>query len=362
MSIERLEHTTFLVTCGGGWESQAREEVQRLLPDCHARSLFMRGNVLATCALPQAEALELLAAAETEFIGRVIPLQVRCDIGKGPEYLQTLCEASDLLPGPDPQFTFKVKCERRGLHAWTSGQAARAVGLRLGDRTGAPADLEHPAQVVRVEVFQDLAFLGVCGAQSLLHKGIAKMRIWEPSTRPLNRAELKLREILQHHELTLPAEGRALDIGAAPGGWTKVLAEHMAQVVAVDPGELDPQVTQLPNVVHLRMRSEALLTLEDMGQFDVVTNDMNLHPAISAQILCDLVPLLRPSATAVLTVKFVNRHRRELVQEALDVLDAHFEGFRIGRVAHNAKETTIVARRKWCLSPSSPPRARRPAG
>jgi tRNA(Ser,Leu) C12 N-acetylase TAN1/23S rRNA U2552 (ribose-2'-O)-methylase RlmE/FtsJ len=346
MSIERLANTTFLVTCGGGWEPKAREEVMRMLPDGQARPLFMRGNVLATCALPEAEAMAILAAAETEFIGRVIPLQVRCDIGKGEEHLQTLCAASDLLPGPDPQLTFKARCERRGLHAWTSGQAANAVGRRVEERTGAPADLNDPAQVVRIEVFQDLAFLGVCRTEEILHKGIAKMRIWEPGTRPLNRAELKLHEILERHEITLPPEGRALDIGAAPGGWTKVLAEHMAEVVAVDPGELDPRVTELPNVVHLRMRSEALLTLEGLGQFDVVTNDMNLDPGVSARVLCDLVPVLRPGAIAVLTAKFVTRHRRELVQEALDALSEHFEDFRIGRVAHNAKETTIVARLK----------------
>ena len=344
MSIERLEHTTLLVTCGGGWEPRAREELLRLLPGCQAKPLFMRGNLLATCPSSEPEALRILAITDTQFIGRVIPLHVRCDIGKGEEHLHTLCEASDLLPGPDPQFTFKVKCERRGLHAWTSGQAARAVGLRLQERTGAPADLQDPAQVVRIEVFQDLAFLGVCRAEHLLHKGIANMRIWEPGTRPLNRAELKLREILQRHAVTLPAQGRALDVGAAPGGWTKVLAEHMAEVVAVDPGELDPRVQQLPNVIHLPMRSEALLTLEGLGQFDVITNDMNLSPALSARVLCDLAPLLRPGATAVLTVKFVNRHRRELVQAALEVLGEHFEDFRIGRVAHNAKETTIVAR------------------
>jgi tRNA(Ser,Leu) C12 N-acetylase TAN1/23S rRNA U2552 (ribose-2'-O)-methylase RlmE/FtsJ len=346
MSIERLENATFLITCGGGWEPKAREEVLRVLPVSQARPMFMRGNVLATCALPEAEALAILTAAETEFIGRAIPLQVRCDIGKGEEHLQTLCEASDLLPGPDPQFSFKAKCERRGQHAWTSGQAARVVGIRVEERTGAPADMQNPAQVVRIEVFQDLAFLGACRAQDILHKGIAKMRIWEPGTRPLNRAELKLREIIERHELALSPEGRALDIGAAPGGWTKVLAEHMAEVVAVDPGELDPRVTELPNVVHLRMRSEALLTLEGLGQFDVVTNDMNLDPGISARVLCDLVPILRPGAIAVLTAKFVSRHRRELVQEALDVLEEHFEDFRIGRVAHNAKETTIVARLK----------------
>ena len=73
---------------------------------------------------------------------------------------------------------------------------------------------------------------------------------------------------------------------------------------------------------------------------------MNMDPDKSAAVLCDLAPLLKPQGVAVLTVKFMTRRRRELVQSALDVLKRCYEPPRIGKVMHSARETTLVMRRK----------------
>lgn len=346
MTIKRLVKTTFLVTCAAGWEQRAKEELRAPLHASRVRSLFLRGNLLLTCENDFESALGVLADLETECVGRIVPLQVKCDIGKGPEHLETLASASDVLPGPSPEATFKAECNRRGTHEWTSRDASIAVGSRVGERTGAPFDIENPEQIVSIEVFQDIAFLGAAWADEILRKEITRMRKYAPGMRPINRAELKLREIIERFDLELPKDGRALDIGAAPGGWSKVLAEHVAEVVAVDPAELDERVLCLPNVRHLALKSEALLTMDDLGAFDVVTNDMNVDPHESARILCDLAPLVKPGGLGIMTVKFVTRRRRELVQAALDVLQECYEAPRVGRVPHNAKETTVVARRR----------------
>ena len=345
MSIERLAKTTFLVTSASGWEQRAKVEVSAPLTGAKGRAMFMRGNILLTCEDPPDAALSILGDVETEYVGRIIPLQAKCDIGKGPEHLDTLAAASDLLPGPDPEATFKAKCERRGDHQWASQEAEIAVGIRTAERTGAPVDFDAPQQIVAVQVFQDTAFLGVAWADEMLRKEITRMRKYAPGQRPLNRAELKLREVIERFKLDLAPDARALDVGAAPGGWSKVLAESVAEVVAVDPGELDERVLALPNVTHMRVRAETLLTAPDIGKFDIITDDMNMDPDASAQVLVDLAPLVKPGATGIMTVKFVTRRRRELTRAALDVLEQSYEDPRIGRVPHNAKETTVVVRR-----------------
>jgi len=345
MTALLLDKTTFLVTCASGWETRAKEELHRALRSAHARSLFLRGNLLMTCEESLDAAVAALAEADTECVGRIVPLQVQCEVSKDVSSPAALAAASDLLPGPVPEMSFKAVCDRRGAHDWTSGEACVAVGKHVELRTGSPADFESPQQVLSIEVFQDVAYLGVCRTDQLLRKSIRRMRRWAPGTRPLNRAELKLREVIDQFELELPAEGRALDIGASPGGWTKVLAEHLAEVVAVDPGELDPRVLELANVRHLSVRSEALLQIPDIGRFDIITNDMNMDPDKSADVLCELAELLKPGGIAVMTVKFVTVRRREHVQEALDRLGRCFADPRVARVPHNAMETTIVARK-----------------
>ena len=47
-----------------------------------------------------------------------------------------------------------------------------------------------------------------------------------------------------------------------------------------------------------------------------------------------------------MTIKFVTRRRREHIEEARDILAREYEGIRIQRVPHNAKETSAVMRRK----------------
>ena len=66
----------------------------------------------------------------------------------------------------------------------------------------------------------------------------------------------------------------AIDIGASPGGWTKVLSEWAGpagRVAAVDPAGVVASVTALPNVVSERFRltplQNCLFTPELQWQF-----------------------------------------------------------------------------------------------
>jgi 23S rRNA (cytidine2498-2'-O)-methyltransferase len=65
---------------------------------------------------------------------------------------------------------------------------------------------------------------------------------------PPSRAYLKLWEALTRFGHWPEAGDRCLDLGAAPGGWTWVLAERGAQVTAVDKAPLDPSVAAMPTV------------------------------------------------------------------------------------------------------------------
>ncbi len=44
--------------------------------------------------------------------------------------------------------------------------------------------------------------------------------------------------------------------GAAPGGWTMLLARFAKLVIAVDNADMSPEALKMPNVVHLRSLSQ----------------------------------------------------------------------------------------------------------
>jgi tRNA(Ser,Leu) C12 N-acetylase TAN1 len=332
----------FVVTTPAGLEPEARRELRRLLPGAGTRPLPLKGNILLLTDTDEAEAVALLAAAETLHVSRVVPVQRRVrastDVACFPEIAQAAAGIGRIEAGQ----RFLVRCDRRGRHAWQSRDLERAVAGELERLTEGVGDyLAQPEWLVRVEVYQDAAFVGVNSPANVLRKKLHRQRKYAPGQRPLNRAQWKIREALAAFHIEIEAEARVLDLGSAPGGWAAVLAEAAREVVAVDPADLDAQVAALPNVRHMQCTAAEAAAQEVLvGPFDLVTCDMNVDPGEAADAMCDLAPLLKPEAPAIMTVKYVTRQRRRHEQEARRRLSEQFEQVRFRRLPHNRLETT----------------------
>ena len=129
----------------------------------------------------------------------------------------------------------------------------------------------------------------------------------------------------------------AIDIGAAPGGWTHFLAESVVgtggHVIAMDPAKLDAEVIAHPRVTHIAARLEdgleqVRVTLNAQGADNgirIVTCDANFRPAVGARALLTVEPLLAEGALCVLTMKnFVGAEQpfRDDIVAALEQLAA----------------------------------------
>lgn len=103
-------------------------------------------------------------------------------------------------------------------------------------------------------------------------------RFAEDREGPPSRAYLKLWEGLTrlgHHPV--PGE-TCLDLGAAPGGWTWVIAKLGARVMAVDKAPLDPAIASLPGV---SCRQESAFGLDPRQEVPVdwLFSDIICYPA-----------------------------------------------------------------------------------
>jgi len=183
----------------------------------------------------------------------------------------------------------------------------------------------------------------ISSIDEIITKEIKVFKKYKSGERPLTRAEHKIREAIRTFNLEVKRDFRVLDLGAAPGGWTKVLAGLANTVVAVDPAELDPSVETLPNVVHLKCKAEEIPS--DIEVFDLIVNDMNLDSARSAKIMVNLARLLKKDSAALMTIKFVTRNRKKHLSQALEILKAEYKDFRVKRLPHNRYETTIFMRK-----------------
>jgi len=334
--------SSFVVTVPSGFEPEAKREIRSLIPDSRVRILFFKGNLLVKTSLEEAEAVRKLRDSETLYVGRVFPVSEKVAVTSEKESILRLYEP---LEGKlKPEDSFAVRCQRRGAHGFSSQDVERSLGMKLEESSKAAVDLKSPRKVVVVQIFQNTAYIGLTDSENLVVKPIRVSRKYAKGERPFTRAEHKIREALEAFNIKVIPDYDVLDLGAAPGGWTKVLAGKARKVAAVDPAALEPEVEKMPNVVHLRCRAEEIPN--GAGLFDLVTNDMNLAPTESAKIMVAVASRLRKGGFAVMTVKFVTRDRKGHVEDALQILDSQYTNFIIKRLPHNRLETTLFMRKK----------------
>lgn len=129
-----------------------------------------------------------------------------------------------------------------------------------------------------------------------------------------SRAAAKLTEAAEVLGVHLGDVTAAIDVGAAPGGWTAVLADAGVRcVVALDPADLGAAVLARPAVTHIRSLSEAdgavdairaaLVRSTGVETADLLLCDANAAPGQTARALRPVIPLLRPGGLALVTLK-----------------------------------------------------------
>ncbi|MFT7465182.1 MAG: 23S rRNA (cytidine2498-2'-O)-methyltransferase [Pseudohongiellaceae bacterium] len=94
---------------------------------------------------------------------------------------------------------------------------------------------------------------------------------------PPSRAYLKLWEAFTRLGVAPGPDDRCLDLGSCPGGWTWVLAELGAAVVAVDRSPLDERLAARPGIEQ-RIGSAFSLTPDDIGPVDWLVCDVICYP------------------------------------------------------------------------------------
>ena len=248
--------------------------------------------------------------------------------------------------------TFRLQVRPRGLADRAIEVLGKHVTLCPKDFTDVIFVSEGPqgcyfAGVVRKEYSYSTS---PGGANSLAFFGQPK----------LSRAYYKLWEVGMRGICTFGG-AVALDIGAAPGGWTEYLAECGCKlVIAIDPGLLNPSLMGKDNVVHLQCKAEeATARVEELavkagsgsggGNIDLIVCDMNCDPRQAARVVTVLSSKLKSGGLLILTVKLVARGKLmclQLLTECAEILQqAGFEKMKeVWLFANGRHERTLFAR------------------
>jgi 23S rRNA (cytidine2498-2'-O)-methyltransferase len=236
----------YVIAHANGFDGAAWWRAQEAAPPIFARSVFLGDGPFA---LLPATVAAMAPAASTAATGgradRVTPLLAAIE-RMSAERTHAPPWASAWIEFPDTNDGKELSPLARALHARVEGELRADACLEDGSAQRLHVFLQDGAT----------AYVGtsLTAQASPWPMGIPRLRM--PHGAP-SRSTLKLAEalvtFLGERESTLLRPGlRAVDLGAAPGGWTWQLAKRGLRVTAVDNGPLKGTVASDPLVTHLR--------------------------------------------------------------------------------------------------------------
>jgi 23S rRNA (cytidine2498-2'-O)-methyltransferase len=342
-----------LACCRAGFEGEALQDIERVATAAAARASGTpspgAGYVACTLdGLDLARWRAALAAAPPVFCRSLF-------VGSGPHVIAPAGQSTQhaRFDRVSPLVEAIAALDVRGQALWLEypdtnegkalSQLARAIEPRLAvalrergvldaaqDRAGAPRIA--PRNQRRLHVFLASgreAFVGTSVAETGARWPMGIPRLRMPGKAP-SRSTLKLAEAFavflgeNEHEL-VRAGMRAVDLGAAPGGWSWQLAQRGLRVTAVDNGPLKGEVADDALVAHVRV---------DGFRF--------VPPRPVDWVVCDMVE--QPSRVAALMARWIGerRARNAIFNLKLPMKRRHAEIERAGTIIEEALAPTGV--------------------
>ncbi len=349
----------FLITSAPEFDEAARAELAGYDPTVTglqpgeklAPGLFLVESQLADFAAK-------VAANPPIYVRHLFPVQAIVPLENSLADLEKLAESAARLPGATDLTAQTPLAVQVRLIGPEEDQPANYVyspyGIkeRIGAALSGQEAIKAPEQIVSVLCIGERAFIGLSPATENLSSWAGGMRRLAKRPEQVSRAELKLEEALEVFGVILPSQGEALDLGAAPGGWTRLLLEAGLRVSAIDPAALDPRLLVYgKRLTHFRSYAERFLeiSLKDStkkGYYRAIVADLRMDAKQAANLLVKYAPLLASDGLALTTLKLPHEAPRlnptRHAAEALDILRGAYPSVRARQLFHNRQEITVL--------------------
>lgn len=288
--------------------------------------------------------------AHPVFLRHIAPAEIEISLTGGPDDVTRIGEAAAPLLGrlsSSDGGSFSVQTRiLDGFHPEYKRFDVNTALADLAIQAGAALDVKNPTLVLSVTLADTCGWLGLSRAEENLSAWAGGARRFKMEAGQISRAEFKLLEALETFHL-LPQDGQsALDLGAAPGGWTRVMRRRGLYVTAVDPAALDPKLSRDKRVTHCRETAQVFFRRPVQG-FDWMLNDMKMDSRESALLMVEGARCLNLDGYAVLTLKLPEDATEwaSRVDEAQILLRQAYDIIGMRQLFHNRNEVTVCLRR-----------------
>lgn len=194
--------------------------------------------------------------------------------------------------------------------------------------------------VISLTVYKETAYLGISRRMHNVSDWTGGVRFYSKADGVVCRAEFKIEEAFEVFGVAVNEKMTALDLGAAPGGWTQFLSRQGIYVDAVDPAHLDENVKKSAYVRHYKMLAQEFAEKYKEKRYDIIVNDMKMDTNESMDIFCEMSRQLKEDGCGILTLKLPKTNIQKRINVARQVLARYFNTVQIKQLYFNRSEVT----------------------
>ncbi len=260
--------------------------------------------------------------------------------------------------------TIKLECVNLNSRTVYSAKDLEVwLGLQL-EGLGYLPDLQDPDILVYLVLLDMRCYVGYMETAKLQRPFVNPLRYYHRK-RLVSRSELKLEQAFD--DFKVPKGGIAIDLGAAPGGWSCYLARMGFKVIAVDSAAMDYEAIDKTgiklkrssgsgkirarelegcDILHVKETSESAAKRIAVHGIDLITDDMNTDCNGTYAAIKPYIGMLRHSAAAIITVKCISKNIPKYTRQAAALFGKEFVVMGMRVLPSNRQEFTLFARRK----------------
>ncbi|MCQ6560156.1 SAM-dependent methyltransferase [Paenibacillus mendelii] len=340
--------TQWICTANHGFATYAMEELRRQFDGVKITQLTAGEIFMIDIPLSKEEVLDRIRENEPIFLRHLQSVERVLPIHGNADDLQAL---GDLVRSS------RLRCENKTI----------AVHLRRGDgspfpysasdtkavldavltETGGEPVVQSPELILSIFAGKEQLYVGMGTPEEQLSDWPGGAIRFQREEGQISRAKFKLLEAERAFKLHFADFREALDIGAAPGGWTNLLLERGLYVTAVDPANLHPSLKNHPRLTYWKKNASEVKLKP--GTFNLLVCDMSWSPMQMCKLLLDLHEVLQGGGTAIVTVKLMHKKPLQTIRDVLAKLETVFTVKKAKQLFHNREEITVYLEKKAYL-------------
>jgi len=196
---------------------------------------------------------------------------------------------------------------------------------------------------VSLTVYENCAYMGVSYLKDNVSDWTGGVLFYSGASDIICRAGFKIEEAFKVFGIQAKEGMNALDLGAAPGGWSHFLSERGVYVDAVDPADMSDAVVRNHRVSHYKMTAQQFAAAQPNKLYDLIVDDMKMDTNESIDVLCRMSRYLKKDGAALLTLKLPKKDVMKRINIAKKILGNYFVTVNVRQLYYNRSEVSVYA-------------------